>query len=123
MFFTQGEEILMTDNNDITWAQTDDPQACNTNEKDYKLHSRDPVRTPFQWDDTVQAGFSTNATWTWLPVNPNYKTKNLKAQKAATKSTFKLYKDLIKLRDNHVLTHGAIDTLSMNNNEVFGYLR
>lgn len=38
----------MTDNRDITWAETDDPAACQTNETVYQLYSRDPVRTPFQ---------------------------------------------------------------------------
>jgi hypothetical protein len=47
-FFLKGEEILMTDNRDITWAETDDPNACQSNETVYQLYSRDPVRTPFQ---------------------------------------------------------------------------
>lgn len=38
----------MTDNRDITWGETDDPAACQTNETVYQLYSRDPVRTPFQ---------------------------------------------------------------------------
>lgn len=42
-----GEEIGMTDFRDISWEETQDPQACNTNETYYKTVSRDPVRTPF----------------------------------------------------------------------------
>jgi len=46
----------MVDLRDISWADTQDPQACNTNEEVYKELSRDPVRTPFQWDNTDFAG-------------------------------------------------------------------
>lgn len=82
-FVSKGEEILMTDNRAITWEETDDPQACQTNETVFQDFTRDPVRTPFQWDDTPNAGFST-AERTWLPVHANYQTRNLKAQKEAT---------------------------------------
>lgn len=44
----KGEEIRMTNNNDITWEETDDRSACQTNRSVYHLYSRDPVRTPFQ---------------------------------------------------------------------------
>lgn len=40
----------------IPWNQTVDPAACNTNEQVFDIYSRDPVRTPFQWDDSVSAG-------------------------------------------------------------------
>lgn len=42
-----GEEIGMTDYRDISWEETQDPQACNTNDTYYQEVSRDPVRTPF----------------------------------------------------------------------------
>lgn len=42
-----GEEIGMTDHREISWEDTTDPQACNTNSSYYKEVSRDPVRTPF----------------------------------------------------------------------------
>ena len=51
-----GEEIGMEDKLDITWEATQDPQACNTDRDHYKEHTRDPNRTPFQWDDSKNAG-------------------------------------------------------------------
>jgi len=44
-----GEEIGMLDKTDISWENTQDPQACNAGKEKYKSRSRDPVRTPFQW--------------------------------------------------------------------------
>lgn len=118
-----GEEIMMVDNNDITWKQTQDPSACNSNETVYKLHSRDPVRTPMQWDNTANAGFSKTTGETWLPVHKDYTTNNLAKQKSDEKSTFKLYKDLIIMRkDKHQLMHGGFYSKAVDT-KVFGFVR
>lgn len=117
-----GEEIGMTNNMDITWVETVDPQACNNAEEIYQSTSRDPSRTPFQWDDSVNAGFSNSAAGTWLPVNKNYAEVNLKAQKEAEKSTYKFYKELIKLRKTDALTYGGFVSRHISDN-VFMYKR
>uniref|UniRef100_A0A182K2M2 alpha-glucosidase n=1 Tax=Anopheles christyi TaxID=43041 RepID=A0A182K2M2_9DIPT len=118
-----GEEIGMEDNRDITFEETQDPQAANTNPDVYQEFTRDPVRTPFQWDATAYAGFTAaSAPKTWLPVHPNYREVNLAAQKAANDSMFKLYQKLIKLRQEHAFLHGDFDSKVMLNN-VFGYTR
>ena len=51
-----GEEIGMVDKDDITWEATQDPQGCQAGQANFKERSRDPCRTPFQWDDTAQSG-------------------------------------------------------------------
>lgn len=113
----------MTDNREITFEESDDPQAIQTNSSVYMLYTRDPVRTPFQWDDTDNAGFSDTTDKTWLPIHKDYKTQNLKAQKAAEKSTFKLYQSLIELRKNYtVLQTGAYESKAISEN-VFGFVR
>ncbi len=76
-----GDEIGMVDR-PFTYKETVDPAGCNAGPARYFLKSRDPERTPFQWDSTTSAGFS-NSTKTWLPVHPNYKTLNLAAQKSS----------------------------------------
>lgn len=51
-----GEEIGMTDKTDISYEDTQDPQACNAGPDKYQLVSRDPNRTPIQWNDEINAG-------------------------------------------------------------------
>uniref|UniRef100_A0A3F2YX63 alpha-glucosidase n=1 Tax=Anopheles farauti TaxID=69004 RepID=A0A3F2YX63_9DIPT len=109
-----GDELAMEDVY-ISWKDTIDPAACNTNPKEYLQYSRDPVRTPFQWDDTTSAGFSTNRT-TWLPVASNYKTLNYKAQNAAPRSHVKIFKALVRLRKQRTLREGAIDIKLIGDN-------
>lgn len=111
----------MTDNRDILHEQSVDIKAHNVNETVFLETSRDPARTPFQWDDSFFGGF-TNVT-PWLPVHSGYRTVNLKAQKAAGKSTYKMYKDLIQLRkNNRVLQIGAFHSTAINDN-LFGFFR
>lgn len=63
-----------------------------------KPFSRDNARTPFQWDDSEHAGFTTGTPW--LCVNPNYKEINAADQVGRSDSVFSWYKQLIALRKN-----------------------
>lgn len=117
-----GEEIGMTNNMDITWEETVDPQACNSFEEYYQSNSRDPSRTPFQWDDTINAGFSDSPDGTWLPVNKNYPTVNVKAQKEAEKSVYKFYKELMGLRKTDAFIYGSFVSRAPTD-QVFMYKR
>lgn len=83
--------------------------------------SRDPERTPFQWDGTKNAGFS-SADRTWLPVNPNYVDLNLQEEKSAAKSHFKFYQKLMELRKLDTFQYGDLKILALNQN-VFAYVR
>lgn len=74
----------------VSWRDTKDPQACNTDDPmNYWRKSRDPARTPYHWDSTARAGFTSGNT-TWLPLADNYETVNLAAQVAASKSHYKV---------------------------------
>ncbi|MEX5218836.1 MAG: alpha-amylase family glycosyl hydrolase [Nitrospira sp.] len=57
---------------------------------------RDPVRTPMQWNDTAQAGFTTGTPW--LPVSAQALAINVAAQRADPSSLLSLYRRLIALR-------------------------
>ncbi|XP_020278781.1 maltase 1-like [Pseudomyrmex gracilis] len=118
-----GEEIGMLDKRDISWEDTKDPQACNAGKDKYQSQSRDPNRTPFQWDGTINAGFN-KGNRTWLPVHENYKTLNLANQKAAKESHYKIYTSLTTLRRTRLaLQRGTLKTLVQNNNKVLTVIR
>lgn len=84
--------------------------------------SRDNARTPMQWDDTPQAGFT--AGLPWLPVNPNYQEINAKAETADPDSVFHYYKKLIALRKTHpVIVYGRYELLLPDSEELYVYTR
>ncbi|CAL7944762.1 unnamed protein product [Xylocopa violacea] len=89
-----GEEIGMVDNTKINRTNGD---------------FRDGCRTPFQWNNSISAGFSSNPI-TWLPVNENYETLNLETEKTDPDSHYNIYKSLIKLRNSTLLKDGSLQT-------------
>ncbi|XP_011314711.1 alpha-glucosidase-like [Fopius arisanus] len=109
-----GDEIDMPDNY-VSWEQGKDPQGCNAGRQRFEAASRDPFRTPFLWDGTTSAGFSTNPI-TWLPVNPDYKTLNLEVQKNSGDSQFKFYQAIAELRAWPAAKNGDLHTYVINNN-------
>ncbi|MGR6329298.1 alpha-amylase family glycosyl hydrolase [Sphingomonas sp. XXL09] len=60
---------------------------------------RDPVRTPMPWNDSENAGFTTGAPW--LPLGPDWRTRNVAAQGEDDASMLVLYKRLLHLRRKH----------------------
>jgi len=89
-----GEEIGMRDV-PIPIEQVQDPQGLNMPEKNL---SRDPSRTPMQWNGDHYAGFSDAKPW--LPLSADYKRINVELQKNDRFSNLNLYKRLINLRQN-----------------------
>ena len=84
--------------------------------------SRDNARTPVQWDDTENAGFTEGKPW--INVNPNYKVINAKAETANPNSVFHYYKKLIALRkENPVMIYGKYDLLMVDSEELYVYTR
>ncbi|GEP65081.1 alpha-glucosidase [Clostridium beijerinckii] len=83
---------------------------------------RDNARTPIQWDDSQNAGFTSGQPW--LKVNPNYKEINVKSQLKDENSIFNYYKKLIKIRKtNPVVVHGKYELILEENKEIFAYTR
>ncbi|XP_071552168.1 maltase A3-like isoform X3 [Panulirus ornatus] len=115
-----GEELGM-ENTFISWDETKDPEGCRWGPDLYQEHSRDPERTPMQWDNCTNAGFTT-ANSTWLPVNPNYKVLNVKAQTQAETSHLKIYKELAVLRRADTFSKGHI-AFPVVTKEIFSFLR
>ncbi|XP_049544962.1 maltase 2-like [Anopheles darlingi] len=108
----QGEEIGMTDGV-ISWEDTVDPAACNAGKDLYAEKSRDPCRTPFQWDSSSMAGFTT-AKSTWLPVGPLYLEVNVQVQEQAEKSHLKVYRAMMELRKTKTYQFGSVKAVALS---------
>ncbi|WP_017725894.1 glycoside hydrolase family 13 protein [Halalkalibacterium ligniniphilum] len=84
---------------------------------------RDNTRTPMQWNDSKQAGFST-ADQTWLGVNPNYVDINVEKQQQEEDSILNYYKKMIKLRRSaEVFVYGSYNLILPEHPQVYGYTR
>lgn len=84
--------------------------------------SRDNARTPFQWDDSENAGFSSGTPW--IMVNPNYKEINAKKQLADPDSVFHYYQKLIRLRKkSDLIVYGSYDLLLPDSKAIYAYTR
>ncbi|KAL4712977.1 hypothetical protein ACJJTC_012047 [Scirpophaga incertulas] len=116
-----GEEIGMVDGF-VSWEDTIDPSGCNTDDPiNYWKTSRDPERTPFQWNADKNAGFST-ADKTWLPVAEGFETLNVNVQRQMDRSHLNVYKALVKLRSNPVFRHGRYESVALNT-DIFAFRR
>ncbi len=85
--------------------------------------SRDNSRTPMQWDNSENAGFSTAQPW--LTVNKNYTSLNVALQQQDPKSTLQHFRTLTALRKAHtpVLVYGAYQLLQAEHPTVYAYSR
>lgn len=84
--------------------------------------SRDNARTPYQWDGSKNAGFSTGKPW--IKVNPLYEEINLEADRKSPDSIFEYYKKAIALRKKHpAITDGGLEFLLTDHPQIIMYTR
>lgn len=83
---------------------------------------RDPERTPMQWDDSPNAGFTAGGE-PWLPVNPDYPVRNVKAQDADPRSLLAFYRSLLALRARTPALRSGDITFLGEDPEVLAYER
>ena len=119
----QGEEIGMTGLRFDSIDQYNDIAMKNRYEEEVRKGrdprevlrslqplSRDNSRTPMQWDDSPNAGFTTGTPW--IGVNPNYKEINVNKDLASPDSIYRYYQRLIRLRKEHdVMVYGDFSEL------------
>ena len=87
-----------------------------------KISARDNGRTPFQWDDTKNAGFTTGKPW--LKVNPNYTKVNVEAEEKDSNSILNYFRKMVMLRKAlPELIYGKYDLVDKNNEKVYAYTR
>ncbi len=134
-YIYQGEEIGMTnakydnielysDVESLNYYEILKSQGKTTEETLHILNqrSRDNSRTPVQWNDDLNGGFS--KTKPWLSSIKNYKEINVEKSLKNKNSIFYYYKKLIKLRkDYEIISNGSFDKFLENHKSVFGYKR
>lgn len=134
-YIYQGEEIGMTNPNYQTIAEYNDIETHNNYqimlEKGYDVgkvmaiiqaKSRDNSRTPMQWDQSKNAGFTTGQPW--LAVASNYPTVNVEAELNNPNGIFAYYKQLINLRKTEdALINGTYQGILLDDPKVMAYLR
>lgn len=133
-YIYQGEEIGMTNRPIASIEEADDIETVNFYHDALKrgvshedalvsinTKGRDNARTPMQWDQSKNGGFTSGQPW--LGLNPNYKEINVEAALKDPESIFYTYQKLIKLRKDHdIVTWGdyrLLDTVD----QVFAFER
>jgi oligo-1,6-glucosidase len=135
-FLYQGEEIGMTNYHFTDFDQFDDvevrgmyPQvtASGVSPQEYLDHlnqtGRDHCRTPMQWSDEPNAGF-TEGEASWFRINPNYTEINVKANQQASNSVLTFYQQLIGYRKNNLdLIYGDYHDIDPEHPQIFAFTR
>jgi oligo-1,6-glucosidase len=136
-FIYQGDELGMTNYPFTRIEEFDDIEVKNaykaqvlTGQASVAVYidnlrktSRDHARTPMQWDDSANAGFTTGPK-PWLAVNPRFKEINAKQSVADPNSIYQYFKRMIELRKKTpALIYGDYRDLDPENNSIFVYTR
>ncbi len=135
-YIYQGEELGMTNYPFESPADFRDIESihayeewCESGEVSHELFwpciinkSRDNARTPMQWDDSENAGFTTGTPW--IKVNPNYKEINAKAELENPDSVLHYYQKLIALRKKTpIMVYGKYELLMEDSEQLYVYTR
>lgn len=137
-FLYQGQEIGMENTSFNSIDQVDDISSLDqyqvcldaglSEEEALKViekFSRDNARTPMQWDDSENAGFTKGTPW--LAVNPNYKKINVASQMDDSDSVRSFYKELLSLRKNEeykeTVVYGDLEPVFEEQHNLMAYYR
>lgn len=133
-YIFQGEEIGMTNIRMDTIEDYRDVETLNMYQERLEqgyapedimesiyAKGRDNARTPVQWDDSPNGGFTSGEPW--IAVNPNYRTVNVRAALEDKNSVFYHYQSLIRLRrENDCMVYGSYRLLE-SHPSVYAYTR
>lgn len=134
-YIYNGDEIGMVNTNHTKIEDYQDLYTINfynqlkQNGEDYEgflnSHSkisRDNGRTPMQWNNTAQAGFTSGKPW--LAVNKNHKALNVEEQESRPDSVLNYFRSMIQLRKKYLtLIYGTFEMVDENNKQIFAYTR
>jgi oligo-1,6-glucosidase len=131
----QGEELGMTNYPFRSVGDFDDVESLNHYAEEIatggtaasamsalRAMSRDNARTPMQWDESPNAGFTSGVPW--RPVHPNHRDINASREYDDPGSIFQWYRSLIELRHSEpAVVHGSFELLAEDSDDVFAYVR
>ncbi|MBD5524144.1 MAG: alpha-glucosidase [Lachnospiraceae bacterium] len=123
--FTSIEEVDDISSHDEYRVALDAGLSSEEALKAVSKFSRDNARTPMQWSDEANAGFTTGTPW--LKVNPNYTSINVAEQMKNPESVWNFYKKLISLRKDSVyketVVYGALEPVWEERHNLMAYYR
>lgn len=134
-FIFEGEEIGMTNLHVKSIDELKDLEAHNnykfflsegldakTSLNMINRKTRDNARTPMQWNDSKNAGFSAGKSW--IEVNPNYQNINVEQDLKAKDSIYKYYQKLLDLKkNNEVIVDGEYNVIDSDDSDIYAYTR
>ncbi len=135
-YIYQGEELGMTnvafekltDYKDIEILNAYEDLVTNKGRSHEEMmqgiydRGRDNARTPMQWNDSKNGGFTTGEPW--IKLNPNYKSINAANEINDEDSIFNYYRKLIRIRkNNEIVVYGKYDLLLEESEEIYSYMR
>lgn len=135
-YIYQGEELGMTNVSFASMDEFRDIESINAYReytengiiapedmmKYLNYKSRDNARTPMQWSDEENGGFTKGTPW--IKINPNYTTINAREQMEREDSVFHYYQKLISLRKKEpVIVYGTFALLMPEDEDIFMYTR
>lgn len=135
-YIYQGEELGMTnvqfdsieDYRDIEtmnmYREKVEKEGVDPTEVMRSIHkkSRDNARTPMQWDDSANGGFTSGTPW--IRVNPNYPEINAAQAVKDPDSVFHYYRRLIQLRKKYpIMVYGIYDLILEDHEQIYAYTR
>lgn len=135
-FIYQGEELGMTNVPFVDASDFRDIETLNYFDDSIKQNgfapqkimeslrraSRDNARTPMQWNDNVNAGFTAGRPW--IDVNQNFQKINAETQYGDTDSIFEFYRTLIRIRKKEpIVVYGEFHLLEPDHQSLFAYTR
>ena len=138
-YIYQGDEIGMTNTPFDSIEEFNDVQVLNAYRelvancatendieewlKDMRLFTRDHARTPVQWRNAPNAGF-TEGDKTWLKINPNFKNINVENDAKNPDSILNFYKKMIQFRKNNLLlVYGDYEDIAPLDEKIYAYTR
>jgi oligo-1,6-glucosidase len=111
--------------NMIAERTNNDPKALAKAKSAIQICGRDNARTPMQWDDSPNAGFTSPDAKPWMKVHDLYREINVAEQQGRKDSVLGFWKKMLRMRKNYkdLFIHGAFESFDMEDEKTFVYAK